>query len=191
MHGALPRPDAGEARPRAMAVRRGGRGRLRRHALGDAMRDVNVAVYLVHSIGQGAGWEQAELDDATNFAARSRIRRRAAHRVPRRSRLRRRAAERAPRQPPRRRPGARVDGDRGRRAARRCDHRVGLGQFRDAALPRRAVAVHGDAPLGEHALPTHRHLRHRRAPRPRVHRSRGAGRRVRSRWARRLCPMRR
>ena len=37
-------------------------------ALGDAMRDVSVAVYLVHSIGQGAGWAQVELDDATNFA---------------------------------------------------------------------------------------------------------------------------
>ena len=37
-------------------------------ALGDALRDVSVAVYLVHSIGQGAGWEQAELDDTTNFA---------------------------------------------------------------------------------------------------------------------------
>jgi uncharacterized protein YbjT (DUF2867 family) len=36
--------------------------------LDDAMRDVDVAVYLVHSIGQGPGWAQAELDDATNFA---------------------------------------------------------------------------------------------------------------------------
>ena len=36
--------------------------------LGDAMRDVDVAVYLVHSIGQGSGWARAELDDATNFA---------------------------------------------------------------------------------------------------------------------------
>ena len=79
---------------------------------------------------------------------------------------------------------ARVDGDRGHRAARRCDHRVGVGQLRNAALSRRALAVHGDAPLGEHTLPTHRHLRHRRAPRPRIHRSGGAGRRVRSRWAR-------
>ena len=33
-----------------------------------AMRDVDVAVYLVHSIGQGSGWARAELDDATNFA---------------------------------------------------------------------------------------------------------------------------
>ena len=36
--------------------------------LGDAMRDIDVAVYLVHSIGQGPGWARAELDDATNFA---------------------------------------------------------------------------------------------------------------------------
>jgi uncharacterized protein YbjT (DUF2867 family) len=37
-------------------------------ALGDAMRDIEVAVYLVHSIGEGPGWAQTELDDATNFA---------------------------------------------------------------------------------------------------------------------------
>jgi uncharacterized protein YbjT (DUF2867 family) len=37
-------------------------------ALGEAMRDIDVAVYLVHSIGQGPGWARAELDDATNFA---------------------------------------------------------------------------------------------------------------------------
>ena len=33
-----------------------------------AMEDVDVAVYLVHSIGQGDGWATRELEDATNFA---------------------------------------------------------------------------------------------------------------------------
>jgi len=33
-----------------------------------AMQDVDVAVYLVHSIGQGPNWRQRELADAQNFA---------------------------------------------------------------------------------------------------------------------------
>ena len=33
-----------------------------------AMTDVDVAVYLVHSIGQGEDWATRELEDATNFA---------------------------------------------------------------------------------------------------------------------------
>jgi uncharacterized protein YbjT (DUF2867 family) len=33
-----------------------------------AMEDVDVAVYLVHSIGQGDRWATRELEDATNFA---------------------------------------------------------------------------------------------------------------------------
>ena len=34
-----------------------------------AMIDVDVAMYLVHSIGQGGDWRERELADATNFAA--------------------------------------------------------------------------------------------------------------------------
>ncbi len=37
-------------------------------ALGEAMKDVDVAVYLVHSIGQGTGWADREQRDAANFA---------------------------------------------------------------------------------------------------------------------------
>ena len=36
--------------------------------LAGAMAGVDVAVYLVHSIGQGAGWIARELEDASNFA---------------------------------------------------------------------------------------------------------------------------
>ena len=36
--------------------------------LAEAMRDVDVAVYLVHSIGQGENWAEREVADATNFA---------------------------------------------------------------------------------------------------------------------------
>jgi uncharacterized protein YbjT (DUF2867 family) len=35
--------------------------------LAEAMKGVDVAVYLVHSIGQGEGWAAKELDDARNF----------------------------------------------------------------------------------------------------------------------------
>ena len=35
--------------------------------LTEAMAGVDVAVYLVHSIGQGTGWAERELDDARNF----------------------------------------------------------------------------------------------------------------------------
>ena len=37
--------------------------------LEDAMAGVDVAVYLVHSIGQGADWQTRETTDASNFAA--------------------------------------------------------------------------------------------------------------------------
>ncbi len=36
--------------------------------LTDALAGVDVAVYLVHSIGQGSGWATVEQDDAKNFA---------------------------------------------------------------------------------------------------------------------------
>jgi len=36
--------------------------------LAEPLRDVDVAVYLVHSIGQGPDWARTELTDATNFA---------------------------------------------------------------------------------------------------------------------------
>ena len=35
--------------------------------LAEAMKGVEIAVYLVHSIGQGEGWAARELDDARNF----------------------------------------------------------------------------------------------------------------------------
>jgi uncharacterized protein YbjT (DUF2867 family) len=37
--------------------------------LGDALEGVDVAVYLVHSIGQGSSWQQQERQDAASFAA--------------------------------------------------------------------------------------------------------------------------
>jgi uncharacterized protein YbjT (DUF2867 family) len=40
---------------------------------------------------------------------------------------------------------------------RGSDHRVGVGVVRDAALPHRAVARHGHAPVGEHPDPADRH----------------------------------
>jgi uncharacterized protein YbjT (DUF2867 family)/uncharacterized protein YndB with AHSA1/START domain len=46
--------------------------------LAEAMAGVDVAVYLVHSIGQGEGWAERELEDATSFsqsAAKAGIRR--------------------------------------------------------------------------------------------------------------------
>ncbi len=36
--------------------------------LSEALRDIDVAVYLVHSIGQGPDWARTETQEATNFA---------------------------------------------------------------------------------------------------------------------------
>ena len=102
-------------------------------------RHVSVAVYLVHSIGQGARWAQTEVDDAQNFAGRaaaaagvqrivylgglgSDVERLSVHLASRHAvghALRRR-------------------GSRSSNACR-CDHRVGVGQLRNAALPRRVL----------------------------------------------------
>jgi len=40
--------------------------------LDSAMEGVDVAVYLVHSIGQGSNWQAREIDEATNFATAAR-----------------------------------------------------------------------------------------------------------------------
>ena len=72
-----------------------------------------------------------------------------AHRLPGRAGRRRRPRpQRPPEEPPRGRPAARRRPGAGHRAARRGDHRVGLGQLRDAPVAGRGAAGDGHATLG-------------------------------------------
>ena len=60
----------------------------------EAMADVDVAVFLVHSIGEGADWVERERALAENFRTAADTRRRRPHRLPRRPRRRRHRAQR-------------------------------------------------------------------------------------------------
>ena len=51
--------------------------------LTEVLRGVDVAVYLVHSIGQGSDWALTEERDAVNFARQRRSGRAASNRLPR------------------------------------------------------------------------------------------------------------
>ena len=116
---------------------------------------------------------------------RGRTRRCRPHRVPRRAGRRRHGAERAPRESSRGRPRAGGRAGRVRGAACGGDHRLGLGQLRDAALPHRGAPGDGHPTMGAHRVPADRDPRRAAVP-GRRRRAPGADRwRARDRWPRR------
>ena len=118
-------------------------------SLAAAMEGVDAAYYLVHSMGGRLDFTERDRDAAAQLPRRRRRGRPRPHRVPRRARPRRRPdAVPPPAEPPRGRPGAGRGAGAGDRAAGRGHHRLGLGQLRDAALPRRGPAGDGHAALG-------------------------------------------
>ena len=129
-----------------------------------ALRGVDVAYYLVHSLGQ------PDFEDVDRRGARTSPRR------PRRPGVRRIVYLGGPEPPADARPSAHLRSraevgrhpagqrraDRG--AAGRGDHRLRLGVVRDAALPHRTAAGHGHAPLGAQPDPADRDPRRAALP---------------------------
>ena len=152
--------DARKAEAHAVVRRRGRRGGRRHRSaaeVADALDGVDVAYYLLHSIGTGGDFAR---DRAPASPGRSPRRRSAAGvrrivylggMVPEGEELSEHLRSRAG---GRRRPArlGRADGG----AAGRRRHRLGVGVLRDAALPHRAAAGHGDAEVGAHQDPADR-----------------------------------
>ena len=130
-----------------------------------ALQDVNVAYYLIHSLGTGPSFEQRDREAAGLFAEAASAAGVAAHHLSRRDPVR---AARGPVPAPAfpGRGGRHPAGQRGadRRAAGRRDHRQRVGILRDAPVPHRAAAGHGHPEMGGNADPADRGQR--RAPLP-------------------------
>ena len=144
-------------------------------SLAAAMDGVDAAYYLVHSMGGGGSFFDRDRPAATTFrdaAAKASI-----ERIVYLGGLGRDddpTLLAPPAEPPRGGPGARRRAGAGGRAAGRDHHRLGIGQLRDAALPRRGAPRDGHAPLGAQPLPADRHPRRARLPRRLTgHRRRG------------------
>ena len=127
------------------------------------MRGVDVAYYLVHSMGAGGPFEETDRTAAENFG-RGRARgRRPADRLPRRARRRAAPTLAASPQPARGRRVLRASRRPGDRVPRLDRHRLRQPLLRDGARPGRAAAGHGDAALGRRSGPADRHRRPARA----------------------------
>ncbi len=138
----------------------------------DALAGIDVVYYLVHSMGTAADFAERDrtaarcVADAAAHAGTGRI-----VYLGRTGPRRRPGAVTPSGEPPRGGRGARGRPDPGHRTACGGDHRIGVGQLRDAPLPGRGAAGDGGAPLGRQQVPADRHPR----------RARCAGRRCRGR----------
>ena len=165
-----------------------------------ALEGVDVAYYLIHSLGTDASFERRDRTAAQTFAAAAKAA--GVQRIvylggiisgPRRETVPAPALPRGGRRHPAGQ--RRADG----RAAGRGDHRQRIGVVRDAPLPHRAPAGHGHPPVGGHPHPAdrrprraalpgrQRHAAGRRQPplrhrRPRRAHLRGDDAPVRRRW---------
>ena len=128
-------------------------------SLAEAMRDVDVAYYLVHALGSGSDFEETDRQAARNFGEKARAAgvRRIVYLggltpagVPEK--------ELSPHLRSRAEVGRILLDSRVPTAVLRAavDHRLGVGLVRDAALSDRAAAGDGDPELGPHPDPAHR-----------------------------------
>ena len=125
--------------------------------LSEALRGIDVAVYLVHSIGQGPDWAMTEEREATNFARYAALC--GVSRIVYLGGLGRDVDKLSTHLHSRHVVGRALasSGAEVVEIARGRGHWCGFGQLRDAPLSRGRAPHHGDAPMGHNPLPAHRH----------------------------------